>query len=363
MIIKMTREQGIENVNCVLIDPRCKFNYASYFIEGLIRSGVRWKFSLEESFKTLMTTSLDYKRGFGMIVELLNGSNIKVYIDDHDTNDISEVAYDWCDVYASVNIDKDYNRSKVLPTGPTCALRLFGPVKLLVVLLSNIIKIYRTKCYHPSVKRMLLDYYYTIIRRLPYSSYSEASISDRDYCFALSTLWHDDVTDGETNNWRLIFTKICKKEFPVFEGGFFKIPGVEKEWPKYYSYNEKYEGLTYNRRIPLKEYLTNTRKSAIVFNTPAVELCLGWKLSEYLMMGKAIISTPISNILPGEFKANEHFILVTNEQEIEDAVKILRRDDVLREKLERNGRRYFEDYLTPSRVIERILHFASTREN
>jgi len=350
-------------IKSVIVDPRCKFNYASYFIEGLSQTDVQWKFALDDSFKSRMLNWDNYRRGFCMLIEMTDGRRIRVYIDNHDANNIKQDVYDWCDVYATVNIDKSLMKEKILPLGPTCGLKVFGLMKLLNTLLQNYLLIIKSKCYNPGLKNMLSDYLYTIVRRLRYSEYSEQGSSLKDYCFAISTLWYDDITDKETNNWRYVFTKVCKKVFPIFEGGFFLIKGAEVEWPKYSTYAEKYKGMIYKKRIPMKEYLQKTKKSALVFNTPSVSLCLGWKLSEYLMLGKAIISTNISNAMPGDFRPNEHYLLVNSEKEIEEATRLIRDDDALRNKLEHNARQFFEEYLSPAKMIERIVQFAINQES
>jgi len=350
----MELSQQIKNV---IVDPRCKFNYASYFLEGLNSLKVEWRFSFDDSFRDLMKCWADYRRGFCMLFLMQDNSKIKVYIDDHDANDIDQKAYDWCDVYATVNIDRTLIKEKILPLGPTCGLKVFSPLKTTFLMLTNYLSICRAKVYNPGLKNLLNDYLYTIIRRLRYSDYSKSTLSQKDYCFALSTLWYDDITDKETNNWRYVFTKTCKSIFPVFEGGFFLIKGAEAEWPKYKTYTEKYKGLIFDKRMPLMQYLDKTMRSALVFNTPSVQLCLGWKLAEYLMMGKAIISTEITNVMPGVFRPGEHYLLVHNEHEMVEMIKLLREDDSLRGKLENNAKQYFEEYLTPSKMIERIIQF------
>ena len=179
----------------------------------------------------------------------------------------------------------------------------------------------------------------------------------QDYCFAISTLWYDEVTDKYTNNYRHMFIKVCSNIIPKFEGGFFLIKGAEKSFEKYSSYAETYKGLICHARIPLKEYIQKTKMSIIVFNTPSVKLCLGWKLAEYLMMGKAIISTEIENVMPGDFFYGKQYLLVRNEYEIGMAVRELFKNHVLREKMELSARQYFNDYLSPTKVLERILNF------
>ena len=123
-------------------------------------------------------------------------------------------------------------------------------------------------------------------------------------------------------------------------------------------YLKKYEGLIYQERIPLSQYIEKTKRSVVVFNTPAVGMCLGWKLAEYLMMGKAIISTPIGNVMPGEFTAGVHYVLSKDEKDISESIMLLNSNDEVRQKYEINARNYFDEYLAPNKVILGIIEKA-----
>ena len=132
-----------------------------------------------------------------------------------------------------------------------------------------------------------------------------------------------------------------------FEGGFAPrsmndIPGFEKQ--------------TVQCRYAFDEYLHKIKKSALVFNTPAVAGCHGWKLGEFLALGKAIISTPLSRQLPIELRHGEHLHIVDGSQEaVQQAVELLCRDHDYRCHLEQNARNYFNKYLHPRCVIERLI--------
>lgn len=346
-----------EDIDYVEIDARCKFNYASYYILGLEQGEVRYKFSLNSSFADVMSNHEDYTRGCAMIFYLKNGQKRNVFLDYHDDNDILDKAYEWSDVYASVNICKSKIKEKVLPIGPSCGVRVYSFPKLTRTMFSNMCKIFSRGGYKPPIKDILRDYYYTLYRRIPYEKYFDRVPVVQDYCFAISTLWYDEVTDKYTNNYRHMFIKVCSNIIPKFEGGFFLIKGAEKFFEKYSSYMETYQGLIFHTRISLKEYIKKTKKSIIVFNTPSVKLCLGWKLAEYLMMGKAIISTEIENVMPGNFLKGKQYLLARNEDEIDMAVRKLFENRVLREKMEHSAKQYFNEYLSPTKVLERILNF------
>ena len=89
------------------------------------------------------------------------------------------------------------------------------------------------------------------------------------------------------------FLKACKKADLEIEGGLFyvKSNSVLKEMPDYPKYKEEYKDFIYENRLSMDEYIKKTKESVLVFNTPSVCECHGWKLAEYLCMGKAIIST------------------------------------------------------------------------
>jgi glycosyltransferase involved in cell wall biosynthesis len=135
----------------------------------------------------------------------------------------------------------------------------------------------------------------------------------------------------------------------------FYIPNVERDFPPYVRYKEEFKDVLATERISMQAYIRGTRRSAVAFNTPSVCLCHGWKLAEYLAMGKAIISTPLSNVMPGEFVDGVHYRCCGDVATIEDVMKELRADESKRESLKQNAKAYFEEYLSPCAVVKRIL--------
>jgi glycosyltransferase involved in cell wall biosynthesis len=93
----------------------------------------------------------------------------------------------------------------------------------------------------------------------------------------------------------------------------------------------------------------------MVFNTPSVHNCHGWKLGEYLAMGKAIISTPISNELPEELKHGENIHIIQTTRELENAVSLLLTDKDYREKLSRGASTYYSKYASPELIIQNLI--------
>ena len=341
----------------ITIDPRFIFNYASYYIYGLIEKFGENNISFKPIQNLTVESYEDYRKGFAFTISS-NGIIKNIFVDTNDSNKIHKRYYKWSDIYAKVNTTKEDSetKSKLIEIGPSFAIRVWNPLKTIYTGLRNY-----QKCgvgFRIPFKRYILDYLYTIIRRLPYKYYHHECREDLDYCFTLSTLWYDEGTYNSTNRLRGIFARKCKNTYPQFEGGFFYInsPGVLKEFQKYSEYLEEYKDMLIKKRISMKEYMARTVKSAIVFNTPSVLGCHGWKLGEYLAMGKAIISTPLNNIMPGSFVSGKHFISASNDNEIEVTVDELRKNPKKILELKKNATEYFNQYLSPTAVIERILN-------
>src|SRR5207248_8247403 len=130
---------------------------------------------------------------------------------------------------------------------------------------------------------------------------------------------------------RARFIELCRRRDDIhFEGGF--APRRRNDMPEL-------EGLYSTRRYPIDEYIARTARSVVVFNTPAVHDCLGWKLGEFLALGKAIITLPLTRQLPSPLEHGTHVHVVDGSPaSIESAVDRLLSDTEYRERLERNAR-------------------------
>jgi glycosyltransferase involved in cell wall biosynthesis len=143
---------------------------------------------------------------------------------------------------------------------------------------------------------------------------------------------------------------ILKADFFTFQG-----KGVEDEFPEYTKYREQYKDFLITKRISMAEYMKKIKKSAIVFNTPSVGGCHGWKLGEYLAMGKAIISTKLSNKMPGDFAVGVNYIEANTKEEIREAILLLKNSPQKRKEMERANKDYYNKYLAPEVVVKRII--------
>lgn len=342
----------------IYIDPRCRINYASFHIYGLIQIFGKKNivFNVDPFKDEIKYTKQEYNQGFCIIVKNRDESIYKkIYIDFDDSEKISPTIYDWCDTYAKINLkEEDQDKKKIISIGPNFGISVWGKIPTFYYLLKNYFK---SKNYSDmGFKIMLRDYLYSVYRRRSYTKYI-GSRSENDYVFALSTLWYDNLTYETTNKLRGMYIKLCKNIFKEFEGGFFYIPNkqIVQQFNKYEEYTEKYKEYLYKKRISMNSYLSKTKRSTIVFNTPSVSGCHGWKLGEYMCMGKAIISTPLSRELPSPLENNYHCIFVENEQEMKDAINNIHEDNSLRSSLEKNISDYYNTYISPTATIKLIL--------
>ena len=100
--------------------------------------------------------------------------------------------------------------------------------------------------------------------------------------------------------------------------------------------------------------------SAFAFNTPTVHGCHGWKLSEYLAMWKAILSTPILNELPAPPEHGRHAHFAQTDAEMREGVEKLIHDPADRADLQEGARDDYRLHASPEaaiRVILESVHF------
>ena len=113
--------------------------------------------------------------------------------------------------------------------------------------------------------------------------------------------------------------------------------------------------MTAARTYRLPEYLDRTAASLASFQCPAVHGCLGWKLGEFLALGKAIVAIEINHPLPAPLRHGEEVWSVGDDvNAYREALEHLAGDSVRRRHLETGARAYFERHLTPEATVARL---------
>lgn len=298
--------------------------YYAFYIEGLRRrfGGVRW---------TKPTLSLTTP---GMA---FTAAGRRVYICAEDDADINDEAYAWCDVYGKINARRPLP-DKVVPIGPSFGCQAWTPARSAAVaaqLLWN-----RTRTPPRLVARDLAR---QALRRRPEAELVPGT-ADPSYVFFVSNIWQKEP---DTNEGRAAYMRqVMARPELTFEGGFA---------PRSDGNTHGFDDLIMETRVPYATYLDNIKRSAFVFNTPAVLGCHGWKLAEFLAMGKAIISTPLSNEMPAPFEPGRHYVETDGSpQSTSSAIDALM-DPEFRRSLEVAAREYYDRHLTPTAVIDRLV--------
>jgi hypothetical protein len=335
----------------LIIDPRFSYYYASFYLYGLNQVYGNCKFK-KKCFIDLPFEELAHSndRLLCYMVKDNSGRARKIVIDYRDQTSIIDSFYDWADVYAKINVNETEtivpDKSKLRLIAPGFGIRYYNLSQTLWNALSNLLVIKKGHFgINVNAKDFLRDYLLTWYRRRPYKEYHLNSIKERDnYVFFVSTLWRHQNCIEHTNPLRALFMRTCKKLGIDFEGGFYISQSGNS------SATDGYKDLLLAQRVELKDYIVKTRQSMFVYNVPSCLNCHGWKLGEFLAMGKSIISAPLYNELPGDGK--QIMLSVDSEEELEDAIVLLTKDTEKRKIFEANALTYYKKYVSPEAVIQ-----------
>lgn len=343
----------------VIIDASNRMKYSSFYIKGLEEVFGKENVSFSTKyFKDLDRKSDTHSFDHYMAFILQDGNNVKkIIIDYRDKNTLKKNAYNWCDAYAKINLkkelSKDFSAKKIISIPPGFGISLWNFWQTTYFCFKNL-----AKCkFSPleSYKVHFNDYFSLYFRRSNIEAYykNETFIktpkdSQKNYVFFIATLWqHESCYEG-ANAIRKRFIELCKENEKIeFEGGFYSNPSH----PQFNDFRD----IIFLKRYSIKEYINKTLLSSFVFNTPAVFNCHGWKLGEFLAMGKAIISTPFFNDLPENLIHGKDIHFVNNDSELEEAINLLLVDQEYKKQLEDGAKLYYDKYVSPKSVIQHIL--------
>lgn len=348
----------------VIIDPRSNYSYSSFYVEGLQR--VVGTANVHYS-KLPFRDVHDPGKNMRFVVEK-DKKLTKVFLHLNDSYQIQEHDYAWSDVYGCVNANFTHcpqsQYPKLVSLVPSFGIRLESSLeKALMHSLFRLPGIWRDVLYRTEWNKTrqiaevkpiqnIRHYFGRRIRawknRLPLSEYANAIPSEDNYIFFLSTLWYSDEwnqNDETVNLRRAHFIRVCKSIKGItYEGGLLGDSSSSKE---------KFIDVLAEHGEPFATWMEKTKRSALVFNTPAFWDCHGWKLGEYLALGKCIVSTKLSNDLPYplEHGKNIHFVDDT-EESMREAIEYILANPEYRHKLEKGARAYWEKYGTPEASLK-----------
>jgi hypothetical protein len=303
----------------ILIDPADDIQYKSFYIYALIhRFGSENVMFLDAPFRDLSVTERNTKSMRFIIVDGTKERRYAIHCDDKYT--IHDELYRWADVYGCVNTNwaktPEKYHSKLISLCPSFAIRYTTPLNAIQKAIITL------PCCHINPKKHL-GRWKRMLQRPTYEDYSHLSPLTSHlspFLFHLSTLWQSDEwnrNDETVNQYRATFIRVCKSIPGLhFEGGL--VSHRHDDDARQFD-----DCLTHP--CSSTDYLNFTKQSIFVFNTPAYWGCHGWKLGEYMSLGKAMLSTPLGNDLPTPLRHGEHYHLVdnTDEKSIHEAVVYL----------------------------------------
>ena len=269
----------------------------------------------------------------------------RIYISGEDAPRVREDGLSWCDVYAKVNLELGQSNQKLIAIGPSFGIRFLPLPRALWWAIGSYL---RGAWAQVPTREHFAGYWRQWQYRLPLEAYRPGKV-ETDYAFFISSLWKKEP---ETNLFRANFVRTCLCTPGLrFEGGLIRRADVDG-----------FSDVVIPDRVTYEDYLAKTQASLVAFNTPAVCGCHGWKLGEFLALGKAIVSTPLHRALPAPLEHGIHLHYVDGSVEsIREALDVLRSQPNYRMALERAARDYYDTYLAPAAVVKRIL--ARAEEN
>ena len=345
----------------VFLDPSAPIQYASFYILGLYEQfGKRNVTFSSQPFRELYQarqneSEIKKKKYFHYLpfVVISNGKEERFVIDFKDSATVKAHAYDWCDTYAKININLDLTEEKywdkMVCIPPNYSIRIWGKLETLKMCLKNLV----LQQFNPVVTiKKFLNSYRLLAIHPTHSDYTEKSDQNanakKPYVFHIATLWSHANCKSGTNILRREFIESCiANDKCHFEGGFY----VSPTQPPY----EGYHHLTFQKKYSNEEYVKKSKSSSLIFNTPSVYNCHGWKLGETLAMGKAIISSPLINVLPVDLVHGKNIHFVKDRPQIKGEVDLLLKDHAYRKKLEAGAKAYYDQHMAPAVVVKSIM--------
>ena len=107
-----------------------------------------------------------------------------------------------------------------------------------------------------------------------------------------------------------------------------------------------------------RRYLAAVRQADVCVTTTGVHGSVGWKLGEYVALGKAIVSERIAHRLPGNFRAGTHYLDFSSDEACVAAVHALLSDPARRRAMAAANRAYYQQHLRPDQLVLNTLRTA-----
>jgi hypothetical protein len=302
---------------------------------------------------------LRHFKGFSVLLKL-EDREIRLHFDPRDQAELDPGMLCWSDIYGKVNVSRgllpETAASKVVPLGPGFGLRIWNTRGIIKHGLLS----FAARRSFSLVKAWQYAVHFSAQFLRGFEDWYMPGTSESDYVFFIAAAYSDQP---EVNSSRAAFMRLARAAPGLtFEGGFplGRIAPLIIVRRRHSLALD--QDLTVPHRYPFSEYVWKTKRSCVAFNNPAVQQSFSWKLGEFLAMGKAIISLPLTREPPSPLVHGEHMHFVSGDpEETRDALALLRHDHAYRRRLELNARAYYDRFLTPAATVGRVLAAAVER--
>jgi len=164
-------------------------------------------------------------------------------------------------------------------------------------------------------------------------------------------LWNQYTSDEEKNiertfinNQRIEIVRLLRKRFnEKFTGGILEDDFSRKICPDTI--------LPRNTFTEKGSYTKHLLGSSIGIASPGLEQSVGYKFAEYIAFSKAIVTTPVNTITPGNLAVDKNYLVYTTSEGCLDQVDTLMNNSTLRKEMMENNFAYYQQYLRPDKLV------------
>lgn len=339
--------QATGTTTTVRVHGRARMTNGYYFVHGLRQvygSRVRWVGTGLPG-----TPPANYSLRF-VLAEIVDGGQRKRVVFDYgDSAEIDEDVLAWSDTYGKINCTAKQRQAGVVPIGPAFSIR---PATLPAIWLAT--KGVAGTARDVGLKSLIAERRNFVLRTAMLNEFSPGEVVP-GFFFYRASLWEYANCLDTVNPLRAEWMRAAKQNPQIsFEGGFMPFPS-SPEGPARGLQVEQFADLVEPGFLPLRQWIRKTQQSVAVFNSPAVDDCLGWKLGQYLALGKAIVSTPLTREMPEPLAHGRHVHFINSPEEIPAVQALLLNDAAYRRRLESGARRYWEQHLTPEVIVRSVV--------
>lgn len=110
--------------------------------------------------------------------------------------------------------------------------------------------------------------------------------------------------------------------------------------------------------VKIRGHRRQLRKSTIAIHSAGLSGCVGWKFSEYLAAGNAIVSNPIGMEYPEPIEPGIHYLPYSSPEECVEQCRRLLADPALADRMGKVNREYYARWIHPPAQVLSLLQRA-----